>query len=91
MLQDLYNGKIRPSKDIGFGNKELQQINEEINDLQARYLVCASEDEQTLLNELYKLQKKQNEIYAYESFAHGFRLGLFLLFVSLNSTAPRNL
>ena len=86
LLQKLYDGRVHPAENIGQKNQELRQISREISGAETRLLECLSDNQKELLRQLKILKSKYDDVFIYESFAHGYKLGISLLVEGLNNT-----
>ena len=85
ILQDLYDGKIYPSENIiDVESPEYQKINSALMDVKERLTQHLSDGDRELFAKIEDLYYELNGIYSYQSFAHGFRLGVKLMAEALN-------
>jgi len=84
ILQQLYDGNIVLSADIGVNNPELQTANTLAEDAQIRFAKNLVDSDREEFNKVYDLYDRASQIYYYECFAYGFRLGVTLLHEALS-------
>ena len=83
ILRQLYDGKVYPSANVGVNSSELEKANELAEDAKVAFAKTLSDSDRKEFDELYELHRKSYAIYSYECFAHGFKLGVTLLYEAL--------
>ena len=86
ILQQLFDGKIYPSENIGIDNPQIQKANGIVADEKERFISGLSESSREDFNRLDDLQGESAALYAYESFVHGYKLGITLLIEALSDS-----
>ena len=86
ILQQLFDGKVIPSMNIGVDNPELHKANRLAEDAKIRFAKNLPDSDHEGFNKVHELYDKAFRIYFYESFAHGFKLGVTLLHEALSDT-----
>ena len=84
ILQQLFDGKVYPSANIGVGNPELHTANWLAEDAKVQFAKKLLDSDREEFNKIYELYSNASGIYSYESFAHGFKLGVTLLHEALS-------
>ena len=84
LLQQLFDGKVFPSANIGVGNPELHTATRLAEDAKVKFAKKLPDIDREEFNQIYDLHDKASGIYSYESFAHGFKLGVTLLHEALS-------
>ena len=80
ILQDLYDGKIYPSENIiDVDSPDYQKVNSALMDEKERFTQNLSDGDRELFAKIEDLHYELNGVYSYQSFAHGFRLGVRLM------------
>jgi hypothetical protein len=90
ILESLFNGEIYPSEDIGADNQELRKLNSKIAEAKKVFLNNLSDRDQEIFQEVENLQNDYDNLYIYEAFTYGYRLGVRLLFEALKCTNDQN-
>ena len=86
ILKQLYMGEVYPSENIGHDNPQVQKFNGLVADEKKKFVDSLSESSLEDFNKLDDLQNESAALYAYESFIHGYKLGIALLFEALNDS-----
>ena len=86
ILQLLFDGKIYPSENIGVSNPDVHEANSRLNDAKTDFSKGMSDSERDDFNKLDDLYYKSAGVYNYESFAHGFKLGVALMLEVMSDT-----
>lgn len=86
ILQQLYSGEIYPSENIGSDNPEVQRLNGLVAEEKKRFVESLTDSTREEFLKLDDLQHDSAALYAYESFAHGYKLGATLLFEALKDS-----
>ena len=83
LLQQLFDGKVHPSANIGIDNAELHNANKDAEEAKADFAKKVPGSNLEDFDKIYELYEKAFKIYYYECFAYGFRLGVTLLYEAL--------
>jgi hypothetical protein len=84
VLQQLYDGDIYPFEQIGSDNAELRKATLEVVNERANFLNRLPQEYHMQFHKLDEMQSENSALYGYESFTHGFKLAMALMFESLN-------
>ena len=83
ILRQLYEGEIYPSENIGYDNPQIQKFNGLLSDEKKKFMDSLLDNAREDFHKLDDLQNESAALYAYESFVHGYKLGITLLFEAL--------
>ena len=86
ILRQLYEGEIYPSENIGIDNPQIQKAYGVVAVEKERFMKSLSESSREDFNRLDDLQGESAALYAYESFVHGYKLGITLLIEALSDS-----
>lgn len=82
ILQQLFDGEVYPAEDI-IGNRKLSK---RLAEEKAAFIKSLSEHDREMFQKVDDLNDESANIYGYECFAHGFKLGATLLFEALRDS-----
>ena len=84
ILQQLFEGSLRPFEEIKPNSPEHNAAKDSLGEEKEHFFKTLSGDEAERFRRLNDLYLETLEMYSYESFEYGFRLGVVLLLETLN-------
>ena len=79
LLYELYQGEIFPAQNIVPSDPDYRRLVHAVQEERQRLEETLTESEKAQMERLADLMLQESSQYAYENFAHGFRLGLLLM------------
>lgn len=85
LLEQLYRGKIYPAENIVIRTPEYKELQQKINSEKIYFNSILSSDDGKRFEDLGDMELDRSSLYAFENFAHGFRLGARLILEILDT------
>lgn len=79
ILEELYNGNIRPFEVILSRNPEYRPLNQKISEMTENWRKRLNKEEFKELEELMDMRSEVNDMHTTAAFIHGFKLGAAVL------------
>ncbi len=90
IMKDLYNGKLYPYADISPSGLEYRQVNAKLETLYTSLVKKMPSEIMETFKEWEHLSQKSGDMQVYESFSHGFRIGVMLMHEVFSSESGEN-
>ena len=85
LLEQLYRGKIYPAENIVIRTPEYKELQQKINSEKIYFNSILSSDDGKRFEDLGDMELDRSSLYAFENFAHCFRLGARLILEILDT------
>ena len=83
ILQQLFDGELCPAEKICVGKSEYYKLNDALNDEKDRLLKLIPGNNNDTFDKMDDLHNSLCNMFSYEGFASGYRVGIMLLFEAL--------
>ena len=85
IIEALFNGEIYPAESAGSDNPKYAKIIGELSEEKERLLEMLSDSTREFYKKVERLQNEANDIYCFDCFSRGFRLGAMLMLETIDS------
>ena len=90
ILKQLFEGELNPTEKICVGKSEYYKLNDALNDEKARLLKLIPGNNSDTFDKIDDLHNRLCNMFSYEGFASGYRVGIMLLFEALKNEEKTN-